>query len=53
MYLQDGGPVELTTDDMSDDELLSYIKTEEEVKATVTSHDQLNSQGKELDHSVI
>ena len=39
---QDGGPTELTTEDMSDDELLSYIKTEEEIKAidTLTSDGQ-------------
>lgn len=40
--IQDGGPVELTTEDMSDDELMSYIKTEEEIKATASYDEQGN-----------
>lgn len=38
--------MELTTDDMADDELLSYIRTEDEISA-IASHDPLNDQGEE------
>lgn len=41
MFLQDGGPVELTNEDMSDDELANYIKTDEELDAITSPNDQV------------
>ena len=46
--LQDGGSVELTSDDLSDNELLSYIRTDEEISA-INSHDQCDNQDDQCD----
>ena len=49
--LQDGGPVELTTHDMPDDELSSYLRTEDEITA-IASHDPSNAQGEKCTYCI-